>query len=163
MPLHFRSRHFLLGAAGTLSVSCRALGGILGITIFTAIHNNKYAKYLPADVAKAISATSETSGSVFQATLGKVLASLANPSLSPPVALESVRPPLSSATIGAVLGAVSQAESDSYKWVWVAISAIVAGNAVIACFTNPVKDRMNDHIESALEDSITRTKQMGNS
>lgn len=34
---------YLLGTAATISVSCRALGGIVGITIFTAVYNNKYA------------------------------------------------------------------------------------------------------------------------
>ncbi|KAK6083339.1 siderophore iron transporter [Seiridium cupressi] len=37
---------YLLGTAATISVSCRALGGIIGITIFTAVYNNKYASYV---------------------------------------------------------------------------------------------------------------------
>jgi hypothetical protein len=37
---------FLIGTAATISISCRALGGIIGITIFTAIYNNKYASYV---------------------------------------------------------------------------------------------------------------------
>lgn len=37
---------YLIGTAATISVSCRALGGIIGITIFTAIYNNKYAAYV---------------------------------------------------------------------------------------------------------------------
>ncbi|KAF8851996.1 MFS general substrate transporter [Acephala macrosclerotiorum] len=37
---------FLIGTAATVSISCRALGGIIGITIFTAIYNNKYASYV---------------------------------------------------------------------------------------------------------------------
>jgi hypothetical protein len=35
-----------MGTAATISVSCRALGGIVGITIFTAVYNNKYASYV---------------------------------------------------------------------------------------------------------------------
>lgn len=45
---------FLLGTAGTFSVSCRALGGIIGITIFTAIYNNKMADRLPANVGAVL-------------------------------------------------------------------------------------------------------------
>lgn len=32
-------------------MSCRALGGIVGITIFTAIYNNKYAAFIGPEVA----------------------------------------------------------------------------------------------------------------
>jgi hypothetical protein len=42
---------FLIGTAATVSISCRALGGIIGITIFTAIYNNKYASYLGRELA----------------------------------------------------------------------------------------------------------------
>jgi len=42
---------FLIGTAATISISCRALGGIIGITIFTAIYNNKYASYVGAEIA----------------------------------------------------------------------------------------------------------------
>jgi hypothetical protein len=42
---------FLIGTAATISISCRALGGIIGITIFTAIYNNKYTSYVGAQVA----------------------------------------------------------------------------------------------------------------
>jgi MFS family permease len=42
---------FLIGTAATISISCRALGGIIGITIFTAIYNNKYASYVGPEIA----------------------------------------------------------------------------------------------------------------
>jgi len=42
---------FLIGTAATISISCRALGGIIGITIFTAIYNNKYASIVGAELA----------------------------------------------------------------------------------------------------------------
>ncbi|PQE12793.1 hypothetical protein CJF30_00002672 [Rutstroemia sp. NJR-2017a BBW] len=42
---------FLIGTAATVSISCRALGGIIGITIFTAIYNNKYADLVGAELA----------------------------------------------------------------------------------------------------------------
>ncbi|KAK5034817.1 hypothetical protein LTR13_005999 [Exophiala sideris] len=151
---------FLLGAAGTLSISCRALGGIIGITIFTAIHSNKYASGLPIDVQQAVSHTSTGSASDEKVLLGKILGALANSAIPPPVALEQIQPALSKATFGAVLEAVSQAQTNAWKWVWVAISCLVALNAIVACFANPVKERMNHHVESALEHSETRTSQM---
>lgn len=42
---------FLIGTAATISISCRALGGIIGITIFTAIYNNKYASYVGPEIS----------------------------------------------------------------------------------------------------------------
>jgi hypothetical protein len=42
---------FLIGTAATISISCRALGGIIGITIFTAIYNNKYTSYVGPELA----------------------------------------------------------------------------------------------------------------
>ncbi|RAL66473.1 hypothetical protein DID88_006163 [Monilinia fructigena] len=42
---------FLIGKAATVSISCRALGGIIGITIFTAIYDNKYAELVWPEVA----------------------------------------------------------------------------------------------------------------
>jgi hypothetical protein len=42
---------FLIGTAATISIFCRALGGIIGITIFTAIYNNKYTSYVGPELA----------------------------------------------------------------------------------------------------------------
>jgi hypothetical protein len=42
---------FLIGTAATVSMSCRALGGIVGITLFTAIYDNKYASYVGPEIA----------------------------------------------------------------------------------------------------------------
>ncbi|KAM0130084.1 hypothetical protein ACHAP3_007555 [Botrytis cinerea] len=47
---------FLIGTAATVSISCRALGGIIGITIFTAIYNNKYAELVGPEIAANTSA-----------------------------------------------------------------------------------------------------------
>lgn len=46
---------YLIGTAATVSISCRALGGIVGITIFTAIYDNKYASYVGSELAAAAS------------------------------------------------------------------------------------------------------------
>ncbi|KAF7924380.1 uncharacterized protein EAE98_007431 [Botrytis deweyae] len=42
---------FLIGTAATVSSSCRALGGVIGITMFTAIYNNKYAELVGPEIA----------------------------------------------------------------------------------------------------------------
>jgi len=61
----------------------------------------------------------------------------------------------------AILGAFAKAQAHSWEYVWIAISMLVLANAIVACFLEPVARRMNDHIESALEMSEVREKQMG--
>lgn len=103
---------FLLGTAATVSISCRALGGIIGITIFTAIYDNQYAKYVGA---------------------------IANDSEAAIIVPESAK---------------------AWKYVWVAVACLVAVNGVAACFLTSVAPMMNHHVESALEHSKVREKQL---
>lgn len=142
---------FLLGTAGTFSVSCRALGGIIGITIFTAIYNNKMATRLPADVGAVLGPAGEL------ALLPDTLTALQT---GDPSALGHV-PGLSQSLIPGILDAQTDANVYSWKYVWIAIAAIVAANAVAACFLESVAGRMNNHVESALEESEAREKQKG--
>lgn len=144
---------FLLGTAGTLSISARALGGIIGITIFTAIYDNKMSQALPVDMASTLG----QAGLNATELLPQVL--VAFDSSNPPDALAQI-PGLPSSLIPAVLGAFVDANAYSYKFVWIAISVVVAVNAIAACFLEPVRDRMNGHVESALEDSELRQKQI---
>jgi hypothetical protein len=69
-------------------------------------------------------------------------------------------PGLSPQLIGPIRGAQLEAETYSWKFVWIAISALVAANAVVSCFLQPVDVWMNGHIESALEESEVRKEQM---
>lgn len=144
---------FLLGTAGTLSIAARALGGIVGITIFTAIYDNKMGVALPADEAALLGKAGLNVTELLPQVLGAISAS------DPPAALAQIQglPP---SMIGAVLGVFEDANTYSWKYVWIAIATVVAANAVAACFLKPVKDRMNNHVESALEESDVRHKQM---
>ena len=117
---------FLLGTAGTISISFRALGGITGVTIFTAIYNNKYAINLPAEVGSVLLPTGAS-----EATVQAVLEALTLP-IPPPVALAAVEG-ISPDIIGPLLGAVATASAESWKYVWAAIAALVAANA-LACW-----------------------------
>ena len=54
------------------------------------------------------------------------------------------------------------AESEkAWKYVWIAIAALVAVNAVAACFLKGVRPMMNEHVESALEHNKLREGQLG--
>ncbi|KAJ0116963.1 hypothetical protein J7T55_003377 [Diaporthe amygdali] len=142
---------FLLGTAGTFSVSCRALGGIIGITIFTAIYNNKMAVRLPADVGAVLGRAGQSA--LLPDTLGAL-------QLGDPSALQHVAG-LPASLIPSILDAQTDANVYSWKYVWIAITAIVTANAIAACFLESVAGRMNNHIESALEESEAREKQKG--
>lgn len=64
--------------------------------------------------------------------------------------------------IGAVLDMFAEANTYACEYVWIAVATVVAANAVVACFLRPVRDRMNGHVDSALEESDVRHKQMVN-
>lgn len=141
---------FLLGTAGTISVSCRAFGGIIGITIFTAVYNNKIATALAGDVGSVLNAAGE--GNYTTAVVGALRS-------SNPYALDMVAG-LPQSLIPAIRGAQLDAETYSWKYVWIAVCVVVAANAIVACSLKSVAKRMNDHVESALENSDIRDKQM---
>jgi hypothetical protein len=49
----------------------------------------------------------------------------------------------------------------SWKYVWIAVCVVMAANALVACPCKSVARKMNNDIESALEDSDVRKNQMG--
>jgi hypothetical protein len=89
------------------------LGGIVGITIFTAIYDNKYSTNLPDHVGAALAKFGS------EQALPDVLKALSS-SLPAPVALSSI-PGLYPSLIEPILQAVSQASAASWKFVWIAI------------------------------------------
>ncbi|KAG9495621.1 hypothetical protein J7337_012175 [Fusarium musae] len=141
---------YLLGTAGTLSVSGRALGGAVGITIFTSIYHNKMGTALPKAVGSVLAAAGHSS------LLPDVLSAINSGN---PTALSHVSG-LPATLIPEVLAANDHANTYSWRFVWIAISVVVAANAVAACFLKSVASQMNSHVESALEDSDVRRKQM---
>ncbi|KIW19448.1 hypothetical protein PV08_00020 [Exophiala spinifera] len=144
---------FLLGTAGTLSISSRALGGITGVTVYTAIYDNKFAQIQPHKIDKVLVAANE------RKLLPLVLEALSSPAPAP-VSLAQV-PGLPGNLIGPIVKAVAAANAEAYKYVWITIMAIVLGGAIACLFLKSVKADMNSHVESALEHSTTRDLQMG--
>lgn len=141
---------FLIGTAGTLATSTRALGGIVGVTIFTAIYNNKISDNLAQDVSEAVIHQGYNS-----TVVEEVLVAVSNPD---PTALQSLGLPGS--LMKAVADAIYEAQAESWKFVWVAMACIITANAIISLTLKPVKHRMNEHVESALERSDVRDAQL---
>ncbi|KAF4424476.1 drug facilitator PEP5 [Fusarium acutatum] len=135
---------------GTLSVSGRALGGAIGITIFTSIYHNKMGTALPKAVGSVLAAAGHSR------LLPDVLSAINSGN---PTALSHVSG-LPASLIPELLVANDHANTYSWRFVWIAISVVVAANAVAACFLKSVASQMNSHVESALEDSDVRRKQM---
>ncbi|KAH8674117.1 major facilitator superfamily domain-containing protein [Xylariales sp. PMI_506] len=142
---------FLLGTAGTISVSMRALGGIIGITIFTTVYDNKIGAALPADVSAVLV------GAGLPNLIPDVLTALGT---EDPTALGRVSG-LPASLIPQIVDAVYAANTYSWQFVWIAISVVVLVGAIASCFLEPVAAKMNNHIESALEESEVRQEQMG--
>ncbi|KAJ5728877.1 uncharacterized protein N7483_003385 [Penicillium malachiteum] len=141
---------FLLGTAGTISISCRALGGIVGITIFTAVYDNKISSAAPRYVGSVLDAAGDGN------LISEVMAALGSGSTA---ALQQIQG-LSESLIPKIEAAYLAAETYSWKFVWIAICVVVAVNAAVACSLHSVATKMNDHIESALEISEARDKQL---
>lgn len=105
------------------------------------------------------------------AQLPKILVLLSIP--DPTVLLQSGLP---GPVIGALEGALAVANARAYSLVWVALAVLVgafgetcrsacadmrtAAAAIPCAFLRPVSAAMNDHVESALEDSNIRTRQL---
>lgn len=87
----------------------------MGITIFTAIYNNKIATNLPKEVAAVVLGSGES-----REMLQEVLATLALP--APPLITLSHIPGLPAKLIGPILNASTVASAQSWKFVWVAIA-----------------------------------------
>ena len=142
---------FLLGTATTIGISARPLGGIIGVTIFTAIFDNKFSHNLAADVKVIMTAQ----GYHDTGLLEQVLHAASSPN---PRGLHMLGLPQS--LITAIQIAAVQARSTSWTFVWVGFACVVAASALGACFLKPVSRRMNTHIESALEPSEIRDRQL---
>ncbi|KAL3482675.1 fungal trichothecene efflux pump [Aspergillus germanicus] len=142
---------FLIGTASTVMTSIRALGGIIGITVFTAIYSNDVSSRLPTAVATAAVEAGLPESSLTQflpAFLGgqqNILASI-------------------NGVTTQVLAACAQASKDasaaSFRNVWFVNMAFGLVAAILSVFLLPVKDRMTNHIESALEPGKVRDAQL---
>lgn len=87
----------------------------MGITIFTAVYNNKIATNLPREIGAVVLGSGGS-----QEMVQEVLAALALPA-PPPITLSHI-PGLPAKLIGPILNASTVASAQSWKFVWVAIA-----------------------------------------
>ena len=112
----------------------------------------KLAAALPKEVALAIAAQGLDPSTL----LKPVLIALSIPS---PLAIMTV-PGLPASAIPAILKAQQVASAISFRFVWIALAALVLSTAILACFTKSVAEQMTHHVESALETSDLRNEQI---
>lgn len=118
--------NYLLGTAGTLLSSVRALGGTVGITIFASIYSNEMSKNLPSGVVKAAVQAGLPAASAptfIGAFLGGETSALSKIAGATP------------AVIAAAANAVKIISAQSFRYVWIANMAIAvaAGLRKFSC------------------------------
>ncbi|CZR69618.1 related to potential drug facilitator PEP5 [Phialocephala subalpina] len=141
---------YIIGTAGTILASTRALGGTVGITIFSSIYANQMSKNLPTGVAKAVVTAGLPTASVSQ-FLGALLNSVGEVTAVPGVSPE---------IIGTAVIAIKNISAQSFRYVWITNMVIGLVTTFLCLFLQPVRDKMTVHIESALEDGKFRKKQL---
>lgn len=62
--------------------------------------------------------------------------------------------------INAAVVAIADISAHSFRFVWIANFAIALASACLCLFLRPVAEEMTVYVESALEDSKLRAKQM---
>lgn len=137
----------LLGTAGTVLASVRALGGTVGITVFASIYGNAMKANLPGGVAQAAIKAGLPASSAMQ-FVGAFLGG--DPSALLKVA--GVTPTI----IAAAASAVKTISAHSFRNVWIANAAIGGATFLLTLFLRPVGDKMTVHVESPLEDGKLR-------
>ncbi|KIX05574.1 uncharacterized protein Z518_06446 [Rhinocladiella mackenziei CBS 650.93] len=143
--------NFLIRTTETFLASMRALGGTIGITIFSSIYSNQMGKNLgPGVAAAAIKAgLPHSSAEAFVgAFLGGDTSALPEVSGSTP------------AIIGAAANAVKTISAQSFKYVWIALMAITVCAGIWCLFLKSVAAMMTVHVESALKQSALREHQL---
>jgi hypothetical protein len=121
------------------------------VTLFTAIENGRLTSTLPGKVAAV------TAANGLPDALVPVLTTVLQ--IPDPRALASV-PNLTPAVIGQLHAALAEAYASAFTYVWAAVAAFVAANAVAALFIGDVSQTFTGHVESALEDGEVRRKQL---
>ena len=140
----------LIGTALQVQQSARALGGTIGITIFSAIFSAKIATYLPLYVAPAA-----VKAGLPASSLPAVFKALSSGS---PQLLTAV-PGMAPQILSAVNAAFAEAGSKSFEFVWLAIMAFAASCTLASLLVEEVPDNWTNFVESALENNEVRKDQ----
>jgi hypothetical protein len=143
--------HHLIATGNTVLATSRALGGALGIAIFTAVYNAKTLVTIPANVMPILNAAG-----IPEDVASTIITVVSNA----PQMLAKI-PGLSQELITAVAEAAAEGAAAGFKDVWFCFMAASAACLLLSFFLEDHKDMMNDHVESELESGKTRLGEKG--
>ncbi|KPM41468.1 hypothetical protein AK830_g5098 [Neonectria ditissima] len=141
----------LLGTAGTLLASIRALGGIIGITIFATINSN----YVQANQVPSITDAVVKAGFP-RSSVDDFVAKFISGDTDGITAITGATP----AIIAAAEQALKLMTARSFRFVWIANAVIGLVTAGLTAFLQPVISSMTAHVEVPLEEGKWRDKAM---
>jgi hypothetical protein len=140
--------HHLIATGNTVLGTARALGGALGIAIFTTVYNAKTAISIPAAVIPVLNKVG-----IPPQMAPTIITVVTNA----PQALAQV-PGLTPESIDEIIYASRAGASMGFTNVWFCFMAASAVCFILSFFLTDVKDRMTNHVESELDPTRTVPK-----
>jgi hypothetical protein len=131
----------LLATSNLILSVVRILGGILGLTIFQTVYNNKAAVKIPEALMPFL----------LEAGFPKtVIPEIIQVALQAPKALAQISaiPPQ---ILDQILALDAQASAECYRYVWYCITAVSGACFISTLFLQDVPERMTNQVETILE------------
>jgi hypothetical protein len=138
----------LLATSNLILSTVRVLGGILGLTIFQTVYNNKAAVKIPKAIIPILSEAG------FPTTLIPEIIGIV---LQAPSALATI-PAITPQLLNQILVANAEASAECYRYVWYCITAVSGACFVSTLFLQDVPERMTNQVETVLEVQELRSK-----
>ncbi|KAI5922121.1 major facilitator superfamily domain-containing protein [Camillea tinctor] len=132
----------LIGTAGTLLASTRAIGGVTGITIFAVIEGNYAAAHLTSVITTAV-----TNFGLPASLAVDFSNSFVNGGQNSPTTIPGINSTILTTAQDVSMTVAAQA----FSYVWITNSAIAIVAMIFSLFLQDVKHKMTGHVEIPLE------------
>ncbi|PMD22398.1 MFS general substrate transporter [Hyaloscypha hepaticicola] len=139
----------LLGTSNLILSVVRVIGGILGLTIFQTVYNNKAAVIIPAAIVPFL---------IEAGFPQPVIPEIIEVVLQSPSALGGI-PAIPPQALDQILALNAQASAECYKYVWYCITAVSGACFISTLFLQDVPERMTNQVEIVLEIQENLTKE----
>ena len=139
---------YLLATSNLILSTVRILGGILGLTIFQTVYNNKAAVKIPEAIIPFL-----TEAGFPKAVIPEIIGIV----LQAPTALAQI-PEIPPEIVQHILALNAEASSECYRYVWYCITAVSGACFVSTLFLQDVPERMTNQVETVLETRELRSK-----
>ncbi|KAK5129287.1 hypothetical protein LTR08_003617 [Meristemomyces frigidus] len=123
-------------------LSMRSIGGTLGLAVYTAIFSGSLGRNLAAKIAAATIPLG-----LPETSLGPLIGALTSGETAAVAKVPNVTPEIIQAAVGALL----EAYSIAFRWVWVAAACFSAVAAILAFFIVDPSSAFNGHIDAPVE------------